>query len=525
MALTNSQYVPGMMVRGGGQLGDIPTGAPVSMAGGYTPMNTTPVDATSGGNFARGVSTYGLSVAQGLYDAQQMAYRQGQYQYPGFTASQGKAPEQASMYNYQPTAPLQQIQAPNYQMTAGQAPSYQQSQVGVNQGVPNAPTYQYTANQTPGYNAANIGVNPNQMLQGPQYQGLMGQDYDALQQALQQPGQLEAQRAYELGQRQLEAKMGGQGLYGSTMMGTGMTDLNRGYQETLAKNAASAAQQRYGMQAQDLASQNQMAQNVYGTQMGTGAALSGQGVTQAQNQANLGLGVYGQQVSREQAANQQGLVGYGTQMQTGLGLSAQQLQQSEQQAQMGLGVYNANLGQQQNLNQFNLQNVAQQQAQSYDVYKTQAQEVANQQAYAQQQQGYNQSYLDSVRQWQNQAAQEQQQYQLAQNAYRQQLDEQMLNRALSLSGQGAPLSQAGSTYQAQMSQAAAQQAAAQQASNAATTGAYLGAAGTVAGGLLQGNNLSTVGGYLGSAATGIGNWYNSTPANAGINETANPYWA
>ena len=79
MALTNSQYVPGMMIRGGSQLGDVPTGAPVSMAGGYTPMGTNQVDATTGGNLARGVSTYGLNVAQGLSDAQQMAYRQGQY--------------------------------------------------------------------------------------------------------------------------------------------------------------------------------------------------------------------------------------------------------------------------------------------------------------------------------------------------------------------------------------------------------------------------------------------------------------
>lgn len=439
------------------QLGDIPSGAPRQINPGYSPVlgiGPYNLDTTAGGNAARGVATSGLQMAQNLYTGLLENYTRGQMTYPGYTPTQSKAPTQAAMYNYTPTAPIQQIQAPNYQYSAEG-----NNQAGAQ------------------YNPSQVGINMSQVPNAPQYQGLMGGDYDALQQALAQPGQLEAQRAYELGQKQLESKMGAQGLYGSTMMGNSMSDLSRAYQETLAKNAATAATTRYGMQQQDLTNQNNLAAQLYGTQM-----------------------------------------------QTGLGLSSQGLQQSAQQAQAGLGLLNANLGREANVNQQALNAAQMQMGQAQNVWNAGAQETAAQNAYNQQAQNQQQSYLDAVRNWQNQGIAEQGQYNLAANQYQQQLQEQMMNQALALAGQGAPLSQAGSQYLTSQQSIAAQQQAAAAANQTATTKNYLTAAGGLLGGatgmLAAPNAFSNMGNNLGT----LSNYFSSTPSSTYISTLgSNPY--
>lgn len=136
-----------------------------------------------------------------------------QYNYPSFVPSQTASPSQQSYFNYTPNAPMTKVQAPNYQLSAGNAP---------------------------------------------QYKGLMGGDYDALQQSLQKPGEISAQNAYNTGNRNLNNAMGGRGLYGSSIMAQQANEgLNREYMNALAANAANAAAQRYGMQATDLQNQNQ----------------------------------------------------------------------------------------------------------------------------------------------------------------------------------------------------------------------------------------------------------------------------
>jgi hypothetical protein len=129
--------------------------------------------------------------------------------YPEYVSSQKDAPTQENYYNYTPTAPLAQIQSPNYSMSAGE------------------------------------------------YQGLMGGDYDKLQSALTTPGQNAATTAYNQGYNTLTNTMGGRGLYGSSIMQNHATNnLDSVYQQALANNAANAAAQRYGMEQAGLIDMN-----------------------------------------------------------------------------------------------------------------------------------------------------------------------------------------------------------------------------------------------------------------------------
>lgn len=89
-----------------------------------------------------------------------------------------------------------------------------------------------------------------------QYKGLMGGDYDSLQRSLTQPGQIAADQAYRRGGAQLSRTFGGNGLYGSSMHARQSQDMTQQYADTLATNAANAANQRYGMQFQDLQNEN-----------------------------------------------------------------------------------------------------------------------------------------------------------------------------------------------------------------------------------------------------------------------------
>ena len=99
-------------------------------------------------------------------------------------------------------------------------------------------------------------VQPSELAQTDipgEYQGLMGSDYDRLEQSLRTPGDIAATNAYDKGSRDLNAYMGNSGMYGSSVMARQANEgINREYMNTEAANAANAAAQRYGLQQNDL---------------------------------------------------------------------------------------------------------------------------------------------------------------------------------------------------------------------------------------------------------------------------------
>jgi hypothetical protein len=314
-------------------------------------------------------TTYGLDQAQQLYQQQQA---QG-FQYPSYVSGAQNAPTKENYFNYTPTAPMAQVQTPNYQLSAGS------------------------------------------------YQGLMGGDYDKLQSALQQPGQLAASDAYNTGYTNLNNTMGGKGLYGSSMMANQATQgLDKTYQNALASNAAGAAAQRYGMEQTGLQNMNTF-----------------------------------------------------------------------------------NLSREQELNKYNAQMAELMRNQNADVWKSQATEADRSMQYGQGQMNYNQSYADQMRQWQNSQAYEKYTYDLARQQAQRSQQEQLMNQALAISGQGAPLvNQAQAAMTAEANRNTQAQIAAENNSIASQNG-WLGALGTLGGGLLGGgtsaggtNNLSTIGSWF-----------------------------
>ena len=346
--------------------------------------------------------------------------------YPSYTPSQTLSPSQMSYYNYTPTAPMNQIQAPNYEVTAGDAEAWQKwtpqnapnygtvnTQTGVSpwdyQSVsPNAtaaeynwldtpldmqtvanpysayggadPTYQklgatptfgnvqvtnpYAAySGNPDIQAAQINLGYNKLGYTPAYQGLMGGDYEALQAALTSPGAAAARTAYEQGLTNLQDIMGGKGLYGSSIMQNQQREaLDKVYQQALADNAAKAAAQRYGMEATDLQNKNAFGLNVYGQQMGENTAAN--------------------QLALEVAQANQGDI----QARNNLAYQAWQQRVAENLAgnQMGLEAQQSNQTNQQNLNAllnsvYN-QQMAENQAANQQAYNTWATRLAENQA-------------------------------------------------------------------------------------------------------------------------------------------------
>jgi hypothetical protein len=151
------------------------------------------------------ITRYGMMNASKLLSAQTNQAAQ----YPEYVSSATRTPTQNSMYDYTPTAPLAQIQAPNYQQTGGA------------------------------------------------YQGLMGGDYNRLEENLRQPGERAATGAYNQGYNNLRQTMGGQGLYGSSIMANQATQgLDKVFQDSMANNAAGAAAQRYGLEQAGLIDMN-----------------------------------------------------------------------------------------------------------------------------------------------------------------------------------------------------------------------------------------------------------------------------
>ena len=342
---------------------------------------------------------YGLlsaedAVSQGLGGAAGLIGSYTPSPYPSFVPSQTKAPSAQNYMNYTPNQPMAQITAPNYKLNSA------------------APTWQ-------GYNAQAPQVNQN-------YKGLMGGDYEALQQALAQPGQIQAQNAYNTANRNLNDTMGGRGLYGSSIMSTQANEgLNREYMNALSTNAANAAAQRYGMQATDLQNQNQ-----FGMQQGLAnqqATLQNQGLMAQQSLAQNAFGqdTYAKQLAQEQAMNAYGLDA------TKLGMT-----------------------------------------QNQNVYQAGVTDAARQQDYNLAALQYQNQQTEAQRQWQNQQALEQFQYQLASGQYTQQQQEAMINQYLALAGRGAPLQTANQ-------QLAQQQALADQQAQASLWGGLLGAGTTL----------------------------------------------
>lgn len=304
----------------------------------------------------------------GLGGAQAYANRlaeRGGVAYPTAPTLQG--PVDTGFYDYTPSSALQRIESPDYRLLQGEG-------------------------------AIQSG-----------YTGLMGGDYARFEQALYDPAAAAATRAYQQSRADLETAMAARGLYGGSEFARQMTEnVARPYQETLASAAATATQQRYAMEQQDLMAREQFAQSAM--QMG---------------------------LSREQAYNQ-----------------------------------------------WELQKTAQQQQQEYDVWRTGMAETERQQTYAQQQWQTQAANRQAQIDFQNQQAMLQYQNAVAARAGGLAEEEAAYNRYLALAGYGAPMTQAGLSYQSAMQQAAAMQEAAAKQSSAATWGALAGVGGSIAGGLL-----------------------------------------
>ncbi len=86
----------------------------------------------------------------------------------------------------------------------------------------------------------------------PTYKGFGGGDYDRYELNLRAPGEQAAKRAYDTAKRDLSDAYSSNGMYGSSQFTRQMdSQVNRSYIDSLTNNAASAATQRYGFQAQD----------------------------------------------------------------------------------------------------------------------------------------------------------------------------------------------------------------------------------------------------------------------------------
>jgi len=312
--------------------------------------------------------------------------------YPGYVPTETYAPSQQSYYGYVSNTPLSGISTPNYKLNYGVT-----TPTNTNITAPTA--------QTAAYNWNNYGQ------AAPQYQGLMGGDYNRLEQALALPGMIQAQNAYNTASQDLNSAMTGRGLYGSSIMANQANQgLNREYMNALASTAANAAASRYGMQQTDL--QNASQQAMQGWQ---GLLVE----STAANQAGLDYSKLGTQTNLANAAN---------------ALSAAQ---SNQQA--GLDIYGKQMAQSEAANQYGLSQAAQQIAQNQAIYEANKSDAQRQQEYAQGKMEYENAGDEAYRDWQNEQAYNQYKYDVAAADYANKMNTQKLNAYLALAGYGAPL--------------------------------------------------------------------------------------
>ena len=344
------------------------------------------------------------AVQYGLGKAWEEIQNQRAIQYPNYVSSAIKSPAQMEFARYSPNQPMATIQAPNYQISAksqdwgqwtplagiqyetvnpnAQAAGY--TFQNINTSTPwrafTAQTYQGTTPQfqtvstaTPWadfqFQALKQEAPTYQKLSdiAPTYQGLLSGDYDALQRALALPGQQKIEDAYTKGLIDLKNTMGGQGLYGSSLMGNQLTNnLIKERMRAEAANEAAAAAQRYGMQQSDLAKAAEVGLNVYGQRMAEQANLNQMAQQNYQNALNQHL--QGQQLMAQQniARNQQAQAG------TELGLK---------QALAG-NEYNQNIFNQRLAENQALQNIGSQQALAQNAQNLTGTQMALQQALA-----------------------------------------------------------------------------------------------------------------------------------------------
>jgi hypothetical protein len=136
------------------------------------------------------------------------------------------------------------------------------------------------------------------------------------------------------------------------------------------------------------------------------------------------------------------------------------------------------------MNKYGAQMSELQRNQNADIWKSNATEADRQMQYNQGKMNWDQSFADQQRQWSNQQAYEKYTYDLAQQQAQAAYQERLVNQALAISGQGAPLvNSAQAAMTAEQNRQAQAQIAAENASVASQNG-WLGAGGSVLGGLL-----------------------------------------
>lgn len=250
---------------------------------------------------------------------------------------------------------------------------------------------------------------------------LQGGDYQSLEQALRVPGEIAAQEAYQKGMVNLKDTMGGRGIYGSSIMGNQMNELNKQYMNTLAQNAAGATQQRFQMQQKD---QEQI--NKYEL-----------------NKAGMNIG------------QQQFLTEYEQAIATGNAARAQQM--ALEASKFGLAQDELNLASIKAKSQHQLRAGELGMQQEKDIYSAGLQDAERKQQYGDAALRFDMMQDDRQREFFNQQLKDQFNYQLSSQAWENSINEMLMNQALALAGQGAPLASA--ALQAQAAQEAAKKQA------------------------------------------------------------------
>lgn len=393
----------------------------------------------------------------GLSHASNIGQNRAYMQYPEYTPSQTQAPVKSDYYQYTSTPNLSNVATPNYKYTAGDAPAF--GTTNTNAGW-----------QDWNYNKYNVNA--------PNYRSLMSGDYDALQTALTTPGEIAARTAYDQGQNRLINQMGGNGLYGSSIMqNQAINSLDSVYQNALASNAANAAAQRYAMQQTDLS--NMSAQELAAWKAKMDENTTAQGLLANQN------------IARNQAAQSN---------------ADRALSQMQSMNNLASTTYGQNLSREQDANQFAATLFPSLLQQANDQYKANYAETQNRAAYDLAKLQWDKSYEDSLNAWKNAQAFEKYQYNLSKRADYDSYIENMINTNLAIAGQGAPLVASANSATAARNNYLQAIEASNNAYKAAQTNAWLGAAGTIGAGLLKSDTaLSAIGSGLSSVGSGISN--------------------
>jgi hypothetical protein len=243
------------------------------------------------------------------------------------------------------------------------------------------------------------------------------------------------------------------------------------------------------------------------------AALETPGAQQASNAYNTGTqnlantmsgrGLYGSSIMQQQQT--QGLDReYMNALAANSAAAAAQRYQMEQAGlqnlnEFGLNLYGQKLGEQKDINAYGAQETAGQRQQAYNTAQIGATNADMQNQYNNLKYNTDQQYAEQLNNWKNQQNYEQNFiYPQAKAAYDQSQQEMMINQALALAGQGAPLQAAQQNNALGYAQMAAQQQAANQASTNQLWGAGLGALGAI-----YGKNYESINKSIGNGVSGL----------------------